>query len=151
MNRDILLATAIGFIIGLILTGVILLGPKALASLPKLKGISFSFPSFSFPKGPEKLSPTPAQNQNPGFVIQAPLSEAIESGESVLISGTAHAGATVSASGQLDEDIVVVKEDGKLALKVGLVEGKNEISVSEFFENKQITQTIVVYRSIDSF
>ncbi|MEK7592422.1 MAG: hypothetical protein AAB508_03430 [Patescibacteria group bacterium] len=151
MNRDIFLATLIGFIIGLFLTGVVLVGPKALTSLPKLKGFSFSLPKFSFPKNTLKIAPTSTEKQAPGFSVQAPLQESIEAGESVLLSGTAHSGSTVSASGQLDEDIVAVKDDGKFALKLTLVEGKNEISVSEFFESKETTQNLVVYRSIDSF
>lgn len=151
MNRDVFLATLIGFIIGLILTGVVLIGPKAIMSLPKLKGFSFSLPSFSFPSFESKLTPTPTQNVAQGFTVQAPLPDSIESGETVLLSGTAHAGATVSASGPTDDDVTVVKEDGKFALKLTLVEGKNEISISEFFESKETTETLVVYRSIDSF
>lgn len=151
MNRDVFLATLIGFIIGLILTGVVLIGPKAIMSLPKLKGFTFSFPSFSFPSFENKPTPTPTQKLSQGFSIQAPLPDSIESAETVLISGTARNGATISASGPSDDDVTVVKEDGKFALKLTLVEGKNDINISEFFESKETTKTLVVYRSIDSF
>ena len=151
MNKDALFATLIGLGIGLLLTGIILVGPNIAKSLPSIKWPTISkisLPSFSFPK---KATPTPASNtaMQPSkhtVTIDSPLDGSIEDKESLLISGTTTKNATVVIQGIQDDMITVVNTDGKYAGKITLIEGKNDITVTSFNEQKeQATQTITVF------
>jgi len=152
MNKDALFATLIGLGIGLLLTGIILVGPNIAKSLPSIKWPTISkitLPSFSFPK---KATPSPVtsnQDTQPtkhGVTIDSPLDGSIEDKESLLISGTTTKNATVVIQGILDDVITAVNTEGKYAGKITLVEGKNDITVTSVNEqNEQATQTITVF------
>ena len=151
MNKDALFATLIGLGIGLLLTGIILVGPNIAKSLPSIKWPTISkitLPSFSFPK---KATPTPASNAaaqqtKHTVTIDSPLDGSIEDKESLLISGTTTKNATVVIQGIQDDTVTAVNTDGKYAGKITLVEGKNDITVTSFSEQKeQVAQTITVF------
>ncbi len=150
MNKDALFATLIGLGIGLLLTGIILVGPSVAKSLPtiKLPTISkISLLSFSFPK---KATPTPTvdttKQSRHKLTIDSPLPDAIETTESLLISGATSTSATVVIQGQLDDSVIVTTADGKYAGKITLVEGKNDITVTSYSTAKeQKVQTVTVY------
>src|SRR5437667_107246 len=142
MNKDALLATLIGFGIGLLITGVLLAGPNLAKMFPAIK-----LPPLAFlNQKKETINPTPTPSQT-GFslTIDSPLADAIENKEELLVSGTAAPGAMVVIQGPVDEVVVVTKDDGKYAGKVTLMEGKNDITVSASQKDKQTSQTVTIY------
>ena len=141
MNKDALLATLIGFGIGLFITGMLLVGPRIAAFFPK---ISINLPKFASVKGPSKSTPTPAQKEF-GVTIDSPLPDSLESQEEVLVSGSTAAGATVVIAGNINDAAIETKTDGKFAGKLSLVEGKNDITVTSYLKDKKATQTITVF------
>ena len=146
MNKDALLATLIGFGIGLLITGLLLLGPNLTKFLPKIKlpTVTLSQPKQ---KSTPAATPTPIQS---GVTIESPLPDAIESTADLLVSGKTSPGSTVVIAGSMDDTTVVAQSDGKFAGKITLAEGKNEIIVTAYSKTKQISQTIVVYYTPES-
>ena len=144
MNKDALLATLIGFGIGLVITGLLLVGPNLLKMFPAIK-----FPSFSFSQNQKASKPTPTPKTN-AFTIESPLPETIENSTDLLVNGTAPAGSTVVIAGPVDESTVVVGADNKFAGKITLMEGKNDIAVTAITQTKPTTQTVVVYYTQES-
>lgn len=148
MNKDALLATFIGFIVGLFVTGLVLYGPGLIKNVPKIQfpKISFSLPQF----GKTNISPTATPSQSEGTKehtvrIESPLPESLEQTEKVLISGTTSASSTVILSGPVDEVVIEANGDGKYAGKVTLLEGKNDITVTSFQQSgKSATQSVTV-------
>lgn len=141
MNKDALLATLIGFGIGLCITGIFLLGPSVIKSMPKL-----TLPKISLQQKNPKTQNTPTPTPIKQFVtIDSPLPDAIEVKSDLLVSGTTNSNATVVVQGQTNEDIVVVKEDGKYAGKVTLVEGKNDITATSYLNGMPVSQSVTVY------
>lgn len=139
MNKDAILATLIGFGIGLLITGALLVGPTLVKNLPQIK-----LPTISL----QTQNPTPTSAPTPtqvGVSIESPLAEAIETSDILLVSGKAPVGATVVIAGAVDETVVTVKEDGKFAGKVSLVEGKNDLIVTSYVQAQQTSQTVTVY------
>ncbi len=141
MNRDALLATLIGFGIGLVITGLLIIGPNLVKTLPKL-----SFPKFSFslPGRDAKQTPTPTP-QPETFTIESPLPDAIESKDKILVSGTAPKHTIVVIAGFGDEVVIAANGDGKYAGTIALVEGKNDVVVTSYQDKKVKTQTVTVY------
>ncbi|MFH0749641.1 MAG: hypothetical protein V1917_01835 [Candidatus Gottesmanbacteria bacterium] len=151
MNKDALFATLIGLGIGLLLTGIILVGPNIAKSIPNIKFpeiAKISLPSFSFPK---KATPTitadqTKQTDSHTLIIDSPLESAIEQTESVLVSGSTSKGATVVIQGFLDDVVIDANGDGKYAGKITLAEGKNDIVVTSYNVTKeQKIQNLTVY------
>lgn len=144
MNKDALLATIIGFGIGLIITGAFIFGPNLVKSFPSL---SFSLPQFSFPKARaprETPAPTP-QPQPTGLTISSPLPLSIEDTDELLVSGSVQSGATVVVAGGVDEAVVSSNGTGTYAGKIKLVEGENTLVVTSYVGGKQESQTVTVY------
>lgn len=137
MNRDAILATLIGLGLGLVITGIIVLGPTMTKNLPK-----FSLPNIliSKPTGPTP-TPTPAFT---GLTIDSPLPDSIATDTNIVVSGKTAAGSTVVVQGPTDEDVVEASQ-GAYAAKISLVEGKNEITVTSYSDTKIQTQTLSVF------
>jgi Glucodextranase, domain B len=146
MNKDAILATLIGFGIGLLITGLLLVGPNLTKFLPKI-----TLPTISFSQSKQKpavtATPTPSQFT---LTIESPLAEAIENSTDLLVSGVTSPGATVVIAGSVDDTVATAQSDGKYAGKVTLTEGKNDISVTAYLQTKQANQTITVYYSPES-
>lgn len=143
MNKDALLATLIGFGIGLFITGAFLFGPNLLSSLPNL---SFNLPSFSFGKSAPQVSPIPSPVPRvTGLSVTAPLPETIAESEVLLVSGTAPAGTTIVIAGPQDESVVEANNSNTFAGQVTLVEGKNDIVVTAYIEQKEESIELSVY------
>lgn len=141
MNKDAILATIIGFVIGLFITGMLLVGPKLIHIMPK---INFKFPTISL--GSTKVTPTttPAQKEF-SVIIDSPLPDSIASESDLLVSGSTMPGSTVVIEANTTEAISEVKTDGKYAGKVTLIEGKNDITVTSYNKDKKATQTVAVF------
>lgn len=140
MNRDALFATAIGFSIGLVITGFIILGPGLVERVSKL--------SIRNPVRVINPTVTPkvVQNSNPTFTISSPGEGEIVINNSLIISGTAFPGSLVVMQGIGDDIATKVDESGKFAVKATLSLGKNEISLGMYPENGE-----VVYKTISVF
>ena len=144
MNRDAVLATIIGFAIGLTITGLFLIGPNISSLLPSY----LKMPSFAKSTGGDSpIAEKSDQVSNPtGVSIESPAAESVIDAESVLVSGSAPPQSTIIIQGQSDEIVVVSGEDGKYAGKITVSEGKNEISVTGYTtDGKESSQSMIVY------
>lgn len=131
MNKDALLATLIGLGMGLIITGIIVVGPYVVKAIPKMQ---------------QKSNPTPTPT--PGaiaFSIESPIPEAVVTGGELLVSGSTQPTATVVVQGETDEDVVVADANGKYAGKITLSEGKNDVTVTSYSGQIIEHKTIAVY------
>ncbi len=146
MNKDALLATAIGFVVGLFITGMLLVGPKLSAFLPKI-----TLPSFSLPQSKTPETANQPTANTPSFAIDSPLPDSIESEPTILVSGTATAGATIIIQTDSDDEVVLAKEDGKYAGKIALAEGKNDITVTGYSKGAQETRSVTVFYTPEEF
>ena len=147
MNKDALLATAIGFGIGLVITAILLVGPSAAKFLPNMK-----LPAFSWlkqqPKDAPTTTPTPTQFS---VTIDSPLDEAIEAKEVVLVSGVTAPKSLVIIQGIEDEAVIRVGDDGKYAGRITLFEGKNDVTVTSYLASEQAQKMITVYYTPETF
>jgi hypothetical protein len=141
MNKDAILATAIGFIIGLSITGSIVFGPKLFAMLPKT---SIRFPSFFAAK--TKPTPTTAPKEAAfSITIESPTPDSIAQDGDLLISGRTGSEATVVIQSAQNDTVVTATKDGKYAGKVTLLEGENTIAVTGYSDQKRATALVTVY------
>lgn len=147
MNRDALLATIIGFGIGLVLTGLLLFGPTIAKNFPAIR-----LPKISLPKFQTKPTPTEAPNtKTESFTIDSPLPEAIESDESILVSGSAPKGTLVVVEGPSQEFVVSPNGDGKYQATVTLVEGRNDIYVTAYTQGIAEQKTVTIFYTPEKF
>ncbi len=144
MNKDALLATIIGFGVGLILTGLVFLGPTLVKSFP-----SFSIPKFSWLKffaSKSTVTPTPTPEKiGETLTIEAPLADSVETRSETLVSGKTKPRAIVVVETLEKETVVVANDEGAFATKIVLSEGKNDIIVTSHADSTIQTQTITVF------
>lgn len=145
MNKDAILATVIGFGIGLVITALVFVGPRLATYLPKI-----SLPSFVQMKSVAKPTEAPKSKEF-GLTIDSPLPESIEENAEILVSGTTMADSTVVIQGNSNDAVTNVGSDGKYAGKVLLTEGKNDIIVTSYLKDKQTAQTITVFYTPEEF
>lgn len=148
MNKDAILATAIGLVLGLTIAGAFIFGPSLVKTLPKI-----TLPTITIPKITPKTTPQPTSTPKEfGITITAPLPDAVEPKNDVVVSGDTESGATVVIQGTLDEDVVTAGTDGAYAGKVTAVEGKNDITVTAYgAQEKQAQSTVTIYFTQESF
>lgn len=141
MNRDALLASLIGFGIGLLITGILLVGPNLIKGFPQIR-----FPRLTLNNSQQapKSSPTPMP-QPTTFAILSPTADSVASSSDLLVSGTAPVGSIVVVAGPNDEDVAIVKADGKFAGKITLTEGKNDVVVTNYVQGRGAAQAITVF------
>lgn len=146
MNKDAFLATLIGLGLGLLVTGIFILGPQLAKSLPHI-----TFPTITFPQAkPQKqIAPTPTPMPIV-FAVSSPLPESIELSDQLVVSGTAPSDSLVVVQGALDDDVIRVNGDGKYAAKVTLAEGKNDLVVTNYVKEKHAVQTVTVYYTAEN-
>ncbi len=145
MNKDAVLATVIGFVVGLIITGLLLVGPKLSGFLPKI-----SWSQFSVAK-PQEQKPSEEAKKETGFTIDSPLPDSIENANDLLVSGSATPGATLIIQTDTDDEVVTAKEDGKYAGKVTLAEGKNDVTVTSYSKGTTDARTVTVFFTEEDF
>jgi hypothetical protein len=141
MNRDAILATVIGFGVGLLIMGALLLGPNLGQFLPKL--------NFDFLTQNQQAAPNETPQQ--ALTIDSPLDEAIESENTVLLSGKAAPGATIVLQGAVDELVIMATQEGTWAGRVKLVEGTNTITATMYVKTEATTLTKTVYYTPEEF
>ncbi|MBI3342845.1 hypothetical protein HY032_01690 [Candidatus Gottesmanbacteria bacterium] len=142
------MATLIGLALGLVIAGAFIFGPRLVKALPTIK-----LPTISLPKPASKTTPAPSpMPQDFTVTITAPLPDAVEPKDEVVVSGMTTNGATVVIGGPLDEDVVVAGENGAYAGKVTAVEGKNDISVTAYgIDGKQAQSLVTIYYTQEEF
>ncbi len=145
MNKDAILATIIGFVVGLLITGLILVGPKLVSMIPKI-----TLPTITLPTISSTPPATPADDEF-AITIDSPLEGSIESQAKLLVSGSTQAGSTVFIQTDTDDAVVIAGGDGKYAGEITLVEGKNDISVTAYLKEKQATQETTVFYTPEEF
>lgn len=121
MKKEVILAIAIGFALGLVITFGIWTANKSLKNLPQA-GIS---PTPS----PTAVSPTPTPPEANALTISSPDDEALINDNSVTISGQTTANSTVLVVWEQDEQVVAADTSGNFSLVVDLVAGYNVITV----------------------
>jgi len=151
MNKDALLATVIGFGVGLVIAALVFLGPSVFKNLPPIHMPDFSslISKFTSQKSGPKPSPTPKPNEV--LTIQSPLPEAIEGKNESLVSGSAPPNATIVLEGESTENVVVANAEGAYAGKISLGEGKNELIVTSYSKGNIQTQSVIVYYTPEDF
>jgi len=149
MNKDAFFATLIGLGIGLLLTGIILVGPNLVKSLPAIRFPStfkFSMPNIAWPQKKTAPTPSPATTETKHTVtIDSPLADAIETTDSILVSGTTSKESKVVIQSFIDDSVIMTNGDGKFAGKVTLSEGKNDILVTSYYEKEIASQKLTIY------
>lgn len=147
MNKDALLATLIGFVIGLIITGIFLLGPNLGKILSTLKLPSFTVSRSGQPPPP---TPTPTPEQNT-LTIDSPLPDTIEENSSLLVSGSAPPGSIIVIQDNGEETVVVAGADAKFAGTILLEEGSNTITVTSYDRGKAMSKLVTVFYTPEKF
>lgn len=153
MNKDALLATIIGFGIGLVITGLVFMGPTMFKNFP-----AFHFPTINMnlskyfsSKTPQKnISTTPKPSPS-DLSIESPLADNIEPKKELLVSGQTAPSATVVIEGEDAEVVVTANEKGAYAGTVSLGEGKNVIRVTSYANKKTQTQMVTVFYTPENF
>lgn len=148
MNKDAILATLIGLVLGLTIAGIFIFGPTILKALPNV-----SLPKVTLPQTAPQSSPAPSPEPKAfGVTITAPLPDAVEPKEEVVVSGMTEAGVTVVIQGPHDEDVILAGADGAYAGKITAVEGKNDITVTAYGSDSRQTQSsVTVYYTEEEF
>jgi len=150
MNKDALLASIIGFIIGLIITGAVLFGPKLAESittiqLPHLPSLSSLLPkSKSTPATTPKTDSSKDSNASK-LTIDASIPDSIQSKDTVMISGSAPKNTTVVISGPKEDIVTKATDTNAYAGSISLEEGANAILVTSIAGESTQTQTATVY------
>ncbi len=150
MNKDALLATIIGFGIGLVITGLVFAGPTIFKNFPSIHLPSLSFLNGKPSNTSKKPNPTPRPNSN-DLAIESPLADSIEAKPEVLVSGRTAPNATVVIEGESDEAIVVANAQGAYAGTITLGEGKNEIMATSYSNAKVQKQNVTVFYTPEKF
>lgn len=145
MNKDAILATVIGFVVGLIITGLILIGPRLMAMLPDV-----TLPKITLPADIATPSASPSSSSFE-VIIASPLADSIEVSSGLLVSGTSQPGATIIIQTDSDDEVIMTAGDGKYAGKITLVEGRNDLTVTAYLKGKQATQQRTVYFTSEEF
>jgi len=140
MNKDAFFAALIGLGIGLVLTGIILVGPNLMKSLPKV-----TIPKVTFLQKKPTPEPTKISEILHSITIDSPLPDAIENTDTMLVSGSTSKESKVIIQGTIDDSVMMTNGDGKFAGKITLVEGKNDILVTSYYGEKTATQKTTVY------
>jgi hypothetical protein len=153
MNKDAILATLIGFGVGIIITSAVLFGPNLIKRFPTIHipNLSFKIPSLNM----GKPSPKPPAKQNKPttiqFKIDSPLDDSLSDSADILVSGSAHPGSTIIIGGPNDEQVILVPDSNTYAGKISLSEGENEISVAEFIDGKTTLNKVTVFYTPEKF
>lgn len=143
MNKDALLASGIGFGIGLLITGAILLGPTLVTQVTTRRPT----PTGDVQSGTQQALGANTNNGTPStaITIDSPSPESIITQENVEVAGKAPEGSIIVIAGEVDETVLTVDSTGTFKGAIALKEGKNEISVSGILNGNPTVQKQVVF------
>lgn len=151
MNKDAILASIIGFAIGLCITGFLLVGPNILKNLPRIslprrENITAQQPGNA-DSGPE----TTGAASDGGFIVTDPVAEKIVSEKTLTVSGTAEPGSLLVIQGYGEETVIAANSEGKFTSTLTLEEGKTDVIVTNYVSGKPTSKTIPVYYTEEEF
>jgi hypothetical protein len=133
MKKEVLIAIAIGFVLGLIITVGIWTANRTLKN-PR--------PSPEGQIEQPVTSPTPTSSELP-LTITSPEDNAIIDTEKIEISGKTAPDVTVLVLYEEGEKIIQADKEGEFSTEITLVGGGNEITVSAYdTEGNEDTQTL---------
>ena len=152
MNRDAIVATLIGIVIGILVAGAVLVGPK----IPKYFA-ALKLPSLNLPKsvvnntGNTNATSKTEQNQKGPITIESPLADSIITENEILVSGFTKGNAIVIISGPSTDETVTADGNGKFAGNVTLGEGTNIVHVTSVSEETIEAGSIRIYHTNETF
>ena len=154
MNKDAILATIIGFGVGLVIAALVFLGPSMVKGVPHISLPDFSkimalFSIKTKTDGKEKTAPSPKANDR--LTIQSPLPDSIEPKNETLISGTTRPNAIIVIEGEDVDSVVVANASGVYAGKIALGEGRNDLIVTSYADERIESEDVTVYYTTESF
>jgi hypothetical protein len=138
MKKEVTLAIAIGFTLGLIITYGVWIANKSLKTTPT--------PSPT----PTQTTPAPVNNiptttNSLQLSISTPDDELLTNTDTTTISGQTVPGATVSVIYESGEALLVADDKGKFSQDIPLDGGYNQISISAFdTKGNSATQNLLV-------
>ena len=142
MNKDAILASIIGFGIGLLITGAILVGPSM---LPYLKNLG---KKGNVKSAATQTSPTPAvaaTATTATFSIDTPSDQTIANDTTLTVTGHAQKGTTVVLDDTEDEAVTTATDANTFSGQITIKEGINNISVSNVSDQTQTTKHVTVF------
>jgi hypothetical protein len=151
MNKDAILATIIGFGIGLVITGLVITGPTLIKSFPS---VHLTNPTSKQPTKPSALDETPKPNNNitnSTLTIQNPQPETIATKNSISVYGTSTPNNPVVIAGENTETVITADASGKFTGNITLTEGKNTITVTGYKGEIPTKQAVIVYFTTEQF
>ncbi|MBN1263232.1 MAG: hypothetical protein JW991_02650 [Candidatus Pacebacteria bacterium] len=124
MRKEVVVAIALGFILGLVITFSIWTANKAIQEKPA------PTPSESLPS-PIEATPTPI---SPASLLQvlAPENYFISDQEKIKITGSTEPGTTVVVLFEEGESILEADETGDFEITIDLIGGANRITIKAF-------------------
>jgi hypothetical protein len=138
------LASVIGFGIGLLITGGILLGPTLVNQLAMQQRANGEVASAT--ETVPTTNPTPDITQDVPVTIESPTAESISTDDKATVSGKAPNSSYIIIAGDVDETVVVVN-NGAYTGTITLKEGKNDISVTSVGSTQTTSQRTVIYHT----
>lgn len=145
MNKDAILASIIGFAIGLIITGAVILGPKLVEKFR----VAQSQGQVAASQDDNKNQPTPQESipDATSLTIDNPKPESIVYEDTITISGKRSKNAIVIVTGPSDEAVIGTSDSSTYEGKITLKEGKNDITVASVADAAATTQMLTIYYS----
>lgn len=153
MKKEVVLAIAIGFILGLIITGGIWIANRSLKNLPQTEATNTTTNEPAAQANPADNAPTtkpadpntttPVTNQT--LTVSQPVDEALFTTSSISVKGKTVANSIVAVLYELGEQIVTADATGNFSTDITLEGGYNMISITSIApDNSQSSQNIVV-------
>lgn len=139
MKKEVFLAIAIGFALGLVITFGIWTANKSLKNLPSGDKPTPTPPTIDATPIPSPSS-SPTSAQNSALTILSPADEALVNANKVTVTGKASPDATVSVQGEDGSQIVLADSKGDFSVSVNLVAGYNLIRVTAYDKSGNMTE-----------
>ncbi len=141
MNKDTVVASVIGFGLGLVAAIALWVVPRL---LPK------AAPATK-PTQQETVEASPKTSSNPTqFAISSPQDGEITKNKSIKLEGNAPGTQMVVVSTNTDNTILTPKDTGSFSLNLDLNEGANHIVITSFNKDKQEVKELFVYYFADT-
>ena len=134
MNKDTVVASIIGFGIGLVAAVALWVVPRI---LPKTQPTS--------PKSPETVAEKTAEKNNSSFTLSSPGDAEITKDKTVKIEGTASADSVIVISSATGSNTLTPKDNGSFSTTLELTEGANQMVVTSIAGNKEESKNIFIY------
>lgn len=146
MRREVILAIAIGFSIGLLIAAGVLLGRKNIRQGIKLFPRKEEVTVSPTPAEITNLSPSPISSISPiPLTITFPEDESIVDKDKINLEGKTEPEAIISVIYEEGEALGEADENGEFSFEISLISGANEITVTAYsLEGQEASKTITV-------